>query len=100
MPITHDWRPEPFKSGKAKAIIDGWSPEEFENHLEHFIAYHGSRANVLVWQDAWRTWVLNSLNFGAKRNGSGRTDQQHDRTLAAAEAAFGPASEWTDDKPF
>lgn len=71
-PITADWRPEPFgPKSKSAQIIAGWSADELETQIEHFIAHHGSRANCFVWQDAWKTWVLNSTKFGGRRNGTG-----------------------------
>ena len=97
--LPKSWTPKPFESGKAKTIIDGWTEDRYNREVEAFIAHHGSRANAMVdWQQAWRTWTLNADKFDRSRSNGASTDR--DRTIAAAEGAFGPASGWTDDTPF
>lgn len=70
--IPTGWQPLPFGRGtKSSAIVDGWSPDERDRHLEHFIAHHTARRSKFDdWQAAWSTWVLNSAKFGGQRNGN------------------------------
>jgi uncharacterized protein YdaU (DUF1376 family) len=99
-PISHDWLPEPFRTEtECQRIMEDWGPKRHAEEVEAFKAHHGSRANVMAdWQKAWQTWVLNSKKFDRSR-GNGK-QPTGDRTLAGAEAAFGPYASWTDDKPF
>jgi hypothetical protein len=65
--IPDGWRPEPFASGQAKAIVDSWSADEFERQVETFVAHHvGHETEWSDWQRAWQTWVLNSVKFAAR----------------------------------
>lgn len=100
-PLPSDWKPlEPGPTGAAAMIERNWSRERREQEIEGFIAHHGSRANVMVdWQKAWQNWVLNSFKFDrGQANGKGQSTG--DRTLAGAEAAFGPYSTWSNDEAF
>lgn len=68
--IPDDWQPREFgKATKSKAVVDGWPPGEIETQTERFVAHHRARGNEFVdWQDAWSTWVLNSVKFRNSRN--------------------------------
>lgn len=74
-PLADDWEPAPFKSGKSKAIVEGWSTDQHETEVAKFKAHHRKMGNQWAsWQDAWETWVLNSVGFAASRqsgNGGG-----------------------------
>lgn len=64
--MPDDWKPEPF-SGRTKciAIVSGWPEGEMEVQIEHFTAHHRGKGNKFIdWQDAWKTWVLNSRKWG------------------------------------
>ena len=71
--LPDDWEPKDFGEGsQSRAIVESWSPLEFQRQLERFKAHHrkeGSRFSD--WQAAWSTWVLNSPAFGGGRGGSG-----------------------------
>ncbi|MBB3940708.1 hypothetical protein GGR39_002365 [Novosphingobium fluoreni] len=75
MPV--DWSPTEFSGGtKCREVIDGWPPGELETQIEHFTSHHRGKGNRFVdWQDAWKTWVLNSRKWnsgnGGNRNSGG-----------------------------
>lgn len=71
--IPDGWIPARFGVGsKCRALVDGWPPGELETQIEHFTAHHRSRGNKFKdWQDVWKTWVLNSRNFGRGNRGGG-----------------------------
>lgn len=66
--IPESWEPQPFGNGSKSAdIIAGWSADELATQIEHFTAHHRGKGNRFVdWQDAWKTWVLNSRKWGAR----------------------------------
>jgi len=72
--IPENWRPEPFgKGSKCAEIIATWPAGEMEIQIEHFTAHHRGKGNRFVdWQDAWKTWVLNSRRW-APRSPPGRS---------------------------
>jgi hypothetical protein len=69
--LPENWKPSPFALGtKCRTIIDGWTDDELETQIEHFIASHTAKGNKFEdWQAAWQTWAINSEKFGAPRNG-------------------------------
>lgn len=77
--IPDDWRPADFGiRTKSRAIIDGWTADELDGHLEHFTAHHRGKGSRFVdWQDAWSTWVLNNRKFGGNRNGNSPNRNGH-----------------------
>lgn len=64
--MPEGWQPLPFASAsKSGEIVATWTPDELRSQVEHFAAHHRARASKFVeWQDAWRTWVLNSRKWG------------------------------------
>lgn len=64
-----DWKPVAFAKGsKCHSIIADWPDGEYETQVEHFTAHHRGKGNRFVdWQDAWKTWVLNSRKWGAPK---------------------------------
>lgn len=66
--IPDDWKPEPFGEGsKCRPIVESWTPDERETQIEHFTAHHRGKGSRFVdWQDAWKTWVLNSRKWGPR----------------------------------
>jgi len=95
--ISEDWQPAEFgKDAKSRKIIERWTPAELAHQLEHFIAHHRTRQNKFPsWQDAWKTWVLNSDKFKGYGNGgnngkngkSGSGDGLFDAAARQLEAA-------------
>ena len=91
-PLPANWEPQEFSQGsQSRRIVDGWPPGELEFQVELFRAHHTKKADKFSsWQDAWKTWALNSRNFG-----NGRSGFQQDsgggigRTRAAAIEVFG-----------
>lgn len=71
--LPDDWEPKEFgPKTECRKIVDGWPPGEREIQIERFCAHHRSRGNKFKeWQDAWKTWVLNSRGFGRGNRGSG-----------------------------
>lgn len=75
--IPDDWRPLGFSDdSKCSGIINGWPPGELEMQIEHFTSHHRGKGNRFVdWQDAWKTWILNSRKWnggnGNSRNNAG-----------------------------
>jgi pyocin large subunit-like protein len=69
--IPDHWKPEPFGSkSKCAPITASWTPDELETQLEHFTAHHRGKGNRFVdWQDAWKTWVLNSRKWAPRTTG-------------------------------
>jgi hypothetical protein len=72
--IPVDWKPEPFgEKSKCRPIVESWTPDERETQVEHFTVHHRGKGSRFVdWQDAWKTWVLNSRKWGP-RPSSGST---------------------------
>lgn len=68
--IPEDWEPREFGAkSQSRAIVDGWSQQERDRQLEAFAAHHRSKRNKFSdWQDAWSTWVLNSVKFERGRD--------------------------------
>lgn len=64
-----DWKPEPFgPDSQCREIVAGWTGKELATQVEHFTAHHRSKGSRFIdWQDAWKTWVLNSRKWGASR---------------------------------
>jgi hypothetical protein len=60
--------PKAFDAGsKCAQIMAEWPPGEVETQIEHFTAHHNSRGNRFKdWQDAWKTWVLNSRKWAPR----------------------------------
>lgn len=71
--LPDGWVPQEFgPNTECRKIVDGWPPGEREIQLERFAAHHRSRGNKFKeWQDAWKTWVLNSRGFGRGNRGGG-----------------------------
>jgi len=67
--LPDDWQPKPFGiEAESRKIVDSWSPAEFKRQVESFKAHHRGNGNRWKdWQDAWQTWVLNSVKFGRPR---------------------------------
>ena len=65
------WHPANFDpQSKSAHIIAGWTPEEYQTALEHFVQHHRSKGSKFVdWQSAWGTWVLNSAKYKGHSNG-------------------------------
>ena len=65
------WHPANFDpQSKSAHIISGWTPEEYQTALEHFVQHHRSKGSKFVdWQSAWGTWVLNSAKYKGHSNG-------------------------------
>mgnify|MGYP000418639250 CR=1 FL=1 len=59
------WKPDAFgPKTKCGKIIDNWHPEFLEIQIEKFRANHSAKGSMFKdWQQAWKTWVLNSLQF-------------------------------------
>lgn len=74
-PMPEGWKPEPFSDGTQCAeIIALWQPGRLERELSKFRDNHAAKGNLFKdWQAAWRTWVINSLDF--ERGGNGH--RQH-----------------------
>lgn len=68
--IPENWKPEAFGSkSKCAGIVTGWSADEHETQIEHFTAHHRGKGSRFVdWQDAWKTWVLNSRRFAPRKS--------------------------------
>jgi hypothetical protein len=68
--IPDGWQPLEFSLGsKCREIVEGWPPGELETQVEHFVSHHRGKGNRFVdWQDAWKTWTLNSRKWN---NGNG-----------------------------
>lgn len=66
--IPDNWKPEPFgERSKCRQIVANWSPDELDTQIEHFVSHHRGKGSRFVdWQDAWKTWVLNSRRFGSR----------------------------------
>lgn len=66
--IPDGWRPDDFGSqSKCRGIVQAWSQDELETNIEHFTAHHRAKGSkFLDWQDAWKTWVLNSRRWSPK----------------------------------
>lgn len=69
--IPDDWKPEPFgKGSKCAEILATWPNGELETQIEHFTVHHRGKGNRFVdWQDAWKTWVLNSRKWAPRNTG-------------------------------
>lgn len=89
--LPDDWAPQPFSEGsQCGAIVASWSEKERMRHLEHFLAHHRKTGAAFVsWQDAWKTWVLNSRKFGGRHDRTDDSDIGLGPTARAANAAFG-----------
>lgn len=62
--IPDDWQPETFRSGECQKIVAGWSPDVVAAQAEKFASHHRAKGNRYAdWQAAWKTWVLNSVQF-------------------------------------
>lgn len=63
--LPSGWQPEPFGAGtQCAGIMATWLPSRLANQLERFRAHHAAKGTLMVdWQAAWRTWVLNSVDF-------------------------------------
>lgn len=110
--IPDDWQPSAFSEGsKCAEVMDAWPPGELEAQLEHFTAHHRGKGSRFVdWQDAWKTWVLNSRKWN-NNGGSNRNSAQpgnirsfgkpKDGAIAALDRRLGldgsPGAHRTDD---
>lgn len=97
--IPDDWMPEEFKAGtKSRAVTDGWTQEQYAEHLEAFMAHHSAKGSKFAdWQAAWSTWALNSKKFGGQRGKQfTRNDEPQNPYLAAiaSREASRSRSEW------
>lgn len=91
-PMPANWEPQEFSIGSVcRGIVDGWPPGEIEHQLEHFRAHHSKKADQFSsWQDAWKTWTLNSRNFRNGRSNFQRSEPMGlGRTARAAIEVFG-----------
>ena len=72
IPIPDDWEPKDFGEGsQSRAIVDSWSPLEFQRQVDKFKAHHKAAGNQWAdWQSTWSTWVLNSVDFAGPRRGN------------------------------
>lgn len=63
--LSDDWLPAQFgEDTKCRKIVDSWPPGELEHQVEKFHASHTSRGSMFDdWQAAWKTWVLNSVEY-------------------------------------
>jgi len=91
--LPADWQPAPFGIGtECRSIVDGWPPGELARQIERFTAHHTAKGSRFEnWHAAWKTWVLNSREFGHGRqaNGAGRTsDGRGGSTRDAAQLAL------------
>lgn len=75
--IPDDWQPVEFGAGTdCRRIVEGWTGLEFERQIERFRAHHERDGNRYSnWQAAWKTWVLNSVEF----NRGSRQREDHGR---------------------
>lgn len=95
--IPEGWGPREFGVGtKSRGIVDGWSNDEREEHIERFIAHHRSKGTKFKdWQNAWSTWVLNSKRFNGNGKRSNSNEPQNPYVIAALERqAELAADEW------
>lgn len=69
--LPDHWHPVNFDpQSKSAHIIAGWTQEEYQTALEHFVQHHRSKGSKFVdWQSAWGTWVLNSAKYKGHSNG-------------------------------
>src|SRR5690606_12840046 len=75
--LPADWRPAELGPGtECRSVVDGWAPGELARQVERFTAHHTAKGSRFEnWQAAWKTWVLNSREFGHGRaNGNGAPD--------------------------
>jgi hypothetical protein len=71
--LPDGWKPEAFGEGtQCRSIVDRWSEEQLALQVERFTAHHQTRGNRFTnWQAAWKTWVLNSVDFAPARSSGG-----------------------------
>lgn len=71
----------PNEAGLAKATESGIA---ISTELERFKDYHrGKGTTMLDWQAAWRTWISNTVKFGAQKNGYvSNRDRERAETIA------------------
>lgn len=71
-PLPDGWKPEPFSDdAQCAEIIALWQPGRIERELSKFRANHIAKGSLFKnWQAAWKTWVINSLDF--ERGGNGQ----------------------------
>jgi hypothetical protein len=98
-PLPENWKASQFSTGtKSRTITDGWTSDEWQSHLEHFIAHHRARGSKFKdWQDAWSTWVLNSAKYGRQANGTAnRTGAQQRDGRSSLARAIDEGLDWLD----
>lgn len=62
---------EPILTDTAKGIVSSWPQGRLERELEKFRDHHTAKGSVMEdWQAAFRTWLRNADEWGA-RNGNG-----------------------------
>lgn len=87
--LAEGWRPDEFgPDTDCRSIVDGWPPGELKRQIERFTAHHTAKGSRFEnWQAAWKTWVLNSRDFGHGRqaNGNGHSAPR-DRRDGVAQA--------------
>ena len=68
--LAEGWVPAEFGEGtKCRKIVDSWPPGEIDHQVEKFHASHTSRGSMFDdWQAAWKTWVLNSVEFRGRND--------------------------------
>ncbi len=69
--LPDDWEPRELAAGtKSAGIASSWSEDERAAIIEHFLAHHRKKGDKFKdWQQAWVTWVLNSVKFRSNGNG-------------------------------
>lgn len=86
--LAEDWNPTAFHpQTKSAQIIAGWTQEEYQTTLEHFVQHHRSKGSKFAdWQSAWGTWVLNSAKYKGHSNGKNTRTGGADRRSSLARA--------------
>lgn len=79
--IPDGWTPAAFGAGTdCRRIVDGWPPGELARQTERFAAHHTAKGSQFEnWQAAWKTWVLNSRDFGNARRSNGNHPPRDNR---------------------
>lgn len=103
--LDDNWEPRTLSSDTISGQIvasrgHDWAARALESFRNHWRSANGPNARKRDWQAAWANWIIEQDNRDGRRSNSGAGESGRDRNLAAAELAFGPASEWTDRKPF
>lgn len=64
--LPADWQPDDFGDGAdCQRIVTAWPAHERQRQITKFTAHHVAKGSRMAdWQAAWKTWVLNSEQFG------------------------------------